>query len=148
MKPSELNKALRRHAVESAQIRELVELRAKLSRLFYLIHTVHSIVVGIDNKTYINVEDVRLKSPEVWQEYMDYKSISLEIYYKFAKDYALIPKWMKREPISAFHKVMQRFCPFTPYSLSVENSKEEREQYMIAISSMIDFIDSTILQAA
>lgn len=148
MKPSELNKALRRHAVESAQIRELVELRAKLSRLFYLIHAVHSIIVGTDNKTYINVQDVRLKSPELWQEYMDYKSISLELYYKFAKDYALIPKWMKREPICAFYKTMQRFSPFSPYMLSVENSKVERDEYMVEISSMIDLIDSTILQAA
>jgi hypothetical protein len=140
----ELDKALRRHAVEIAQIRELADLRSKLLRLFLMIQSVRDIMEAIKNRFYKNEDDVRAKSPHRWQEIQDYKLFSLDLYYKCkAKNYGLFPKWMKREPIAAFLAAME---PFLAPSAPLEKPMEEVKAYMVKIHDMIEFIDETIQQ--
>ena len=146
--PDDLNRALRRHAVEAAQIRELTELRSKLLRLFVVIKSVKMTGDCIGSDGYRNLDEVRTKSPDQWQEYQDYKLFSIDLWCKFgAESYALLPKWMKREPISEFRKAMDDFAPFTMNGL-IQTLPEDIDEYMLKIRNIIEIIDATILEGS
>ena len=127
------------------QLEELTVIRQQLNDMFFSFYYLPSMRSTMELMKW-NIDDIKTHSPDEWDNYKQYRTSSLCLFYKFqSPDYFLFPKWLDRDAVKEFHQSMRKFAPFTLVS-STSQSDDERQEYMNGIQHMISYLDKQLRQ--
>ncbi len=136
-------KDLLRSELSKKQLDELGTVRTALQTIFFDFHYI-PLIEGTIRSMGWNLENLKEKDLESWEQYHRYKTTSLDLFYKFSdRNYYLFPSWLEKERLKGFAKSMEAFAPFTLVA-TTSKSQSERETYAIEIAKMKEYIDAKL----
>jgi hypothetical protein len=133
-------KDLFRSELTKKQLEELGKVRTDLQSILFDFYYIPSIAQMIQTMGW-NIDVLKEKDFDSWEQYQRYKKTSLDLYYKFSDiNYYLFPDWI--DPIKRRQLVtaMQSFAPFT-LNATQSKSQQEREAYAVVIAEMKTHFD-------
>lgn len=133
-------KDLFRSELTKKQLEELGKVRTDLQSIFFDFYYIPSISQMMQTMGW-NIDALREKDSESWEQYQRYKRTSLDLFYKFSdKNYYLFPEWIDQNKRKQFVVAMEAFAPFT-LNATTSKSQPERDAYSVAISEMKNHFD-------
>lgn len=129
-----------RSELTKKQLEELGKVRTDLQSIFFDFYYIPSIAQMMQTMGW-NIDVLKEKDSESWDQYQRYMRTSLELFYKFSdSNYYLFPDWIDRAKRKKFVAAMESFAPFT-LNATTSRSQQEREAYAVAISEMKNHFD-------
>ncbi len=132
--------------LSKAQFSEMGKIREQLSEIFFDVYYVKEFKSDLDALSY-SLDDMKEKMPEQWQQYQNYKTKSLDVFYKLGTpDYYLFPEWIDSKTLSEHYKTMLKFAPFS--IIATHNQKNNVLAYQNSLLNLINHIDMQLRKNA